>query len=221
MWTRQIFTESLSCNCRKGANSQEQTDRYSYDPYGNTTSVTEGVSNPFRYIGAMWEPSTGLYKMGERYYDPKVGRFTQPDPLDGQTYTYTAGNPVNYVDPSGLYEAPSCLSCLSCGEGGGPSGGVYEIVDPVTGNIVKTGRTNNFTRRAGEYARAGDTRQYEFRRVHHTDDRAEQPGLEQHVYNRNRGARLNKIRPISRRNPNRGRYLKAARRHLHRDTHHP
>ena len=80
-------------------------NRYSYDPYGNTTSVTEGVSNPFRYIGAVWDSQTGLYQMGERYYDPKVGRFTQPDPLDGQTYAYAGGNPANYVDPAGLSES--------------------------------------------------------------------------------------------------------------------
>jgi len=78
-------------------------NRYSYDPYGNTTSVTEGVSNSFRYIGAVWDSQTGLYQMGERYYDPKVGRFTQTDPLDGQTYAYSVDSPINFTDPSGLY----------------------------------------------------------------------------------------------------------------------
>lgn len=39
------------------------------------------MSNPFRYGGAIWDASTRLYKMGERYYDPSIGRFTQEDPL--------------------------------------------------------------------------------------------------------------------------------------------
>lgn len=46
--------------------------------------------------------------MGARYYQPGTGRFTQLDPLsctidDGQRYSYTMGNPANYVDPEGTY----------------------------------------------------------------------------------------------------------------------
>jgi len=74
---------------------------YSYDPYGNTTSVSEQVPNSFRYIGALWDASTGLYKMGERYYDPSIGRFTQLDPL-GDGYGYASADPINFIDPTGL-----------------------------------------------------------------------------------------------------------------------
>jgi len=49
----------------------------------------------------MLESRTGLYKMGERYYDPSIGRFTQEDPAGGG-YSYVDGNPVSFVDPSGL-----------------------------------------------------------------------------------------------------------------------
>jgi RHS repeat-associated protein len=66
--------------------------------------VTEGVPNPFRYIGAVWDSSTGLYQMGERYYDPSTARFTQEDPLGGG-FGYAAGDPINLVDPSGLMES--------------------------------------------------------------------------------------------------------------------
>jgi len=80
---------------------------YTYDPYGNASSVTENVPNPFRYIGALWDASTGLYKLGERYYDPSIGRFTQTDPSTScgsaaSGYTYANGNPTNLVDDSGL-----------------------------------------------------------------------------------------------------------------------
>jgi RHS repeat-associated protein len=80
-------------------------NQYKYDPYGNAITATEQVSNPFRFAGAMWDSSTGLYKMGERYYDPAVGRFVTPDPLDGQDYTYAGNNPINVIDPSGLSES--------------------------------------------------------------------------------------------------------------------
>jgi RHS repeat-associated protein len=77
-------------------------NQYKYDPYGNAITATEQVSNPFRFTGAIWDSSTGLYKMGERYYDPSVARFTQPDPLGGQDYQYAGGNPTNSVDPEGF-----------------------------------------------------------------------------------------------------------------------
>jgi len=74
---------------------------YSYDPWGKSTGVTGSVPNPFRYVGAMLDSSTGLYKMGERYYDPSIGRFTQEDPAGGG-YGYADGNPINFVDTTGL-----------------------------------------------------------------------------------------------------------------------
>jgi len=78
---------------------------YTYDPYGNATTQTETVTNPFRWIGAVWDASTALYKIGARYYAPALGRFTQPDPLsvDSPNYTYAGGDPINASDPSGLF----------------------------------------------------------------------------------------------------------------------
>lgn len=83
---------------------------YTYDPYGNAYSVTENVPNPFRYIGALWDASTGLYKMSQRYYDPSIGRFTQTDPIStcaGSTaqYTYANEDPVNQTDAQGTSSA--------------------------------------------------------------------------------------------------------------------
>jgi len=46
--------------------------------------------------------------MGERYYDPALGRFTQRDPqphlgdpAQQSAYTYAADDPVNLMDPNG------------------------------------------------------------------------------------------------------------------------
>ena len=79
---------------------------YSYDPYGNSTSKSEQVPNPFQFTGALLDSSTGLYKLGERYYDPSIGRFTQRDPAGtcglntGRRYSYANDDPVDNVDPS-------------------------------------------------------------------------------------------------------------------------
>jgi len=78
-------------------------NRYAYDPYGNTVSQSEAVSNPFRWIGAVWDGTTQLYKMGDRYYSSTLGRFTQVDPAHQCTngYAYAGDNPINISDPSG------------------------------------------------------------------------------------------------------------------------
>ena len=58
--------------------SGKRTATYSYGPYGEARTTT-GTNQPYRYTGTYLDPS-GLYKMGARYYDPQLGRFTQPDP---------------------------------------------------------------------------------------------------------------------------------------------
>ncbi|MFI8445312.1 RHS repeat-associated core domain-containing protein [Streptomyces rochei] len=82
----------------------KRTHTYTYGPTGlPRTTPTEAVPQPYRYAGAYADP-TGLYKMGHRYYDPTLGRFTQPDPSGQETnpYLYAAGDPINNMDPSGL-----------------------------------------------------------------------------------------------------------------------
>jgi RHS repeat-associated protein len=84
------------------------TNSYTYDPYGVTTetkALLTNVFNPWRYAGQYQDVSTGLYKMGARYYQPELGRWTQRDPsgLDANAYAYVGGNPVNFTDPSGMF----------------------------------------------------------------------------------------------------------------------
>lgn len=54
-------------------------NRYVYDPYGNPLAgTTEAVANPWQFAGGFKDSFSGFYKFGERYYDPVVGRWTQP-----------------------------------------------------------------------------------------------------------------------------------------------
>jgi RHS repeat-associated protein len=87
------------------------TDTYSYDPWGNITShVGSTNDNPYLYIGELGyythyqDPEFGLLHLGFRFYDPKIGRFTQQDPIgDGLNwYEYVEGNPLAWADPYGL-----------------------------------------------------------------------------------------------------------------------
>jgi RHS repeat-associated protein len=63
------------------------------------------VVQPLRFQGQYHDSETGLHYNLHPYYDPKVGRFTSPDPIGlaggVNVYQYTI-NPISWVDPSGL-----------------------------------------------------------------------------------------------------------------------
>jgi RHS repeat-associated protein len=80
-------------------------NKYFYDPFGNyLVNTVEAVANPWQFAGGFKDAFSGYYKFGARYYDPVIGRWTQPDPSgqDANSYAYAGGNPANFVDPSGL-----------------------------------------------------------------------------------------------------------------------
>lgn len=82
------------------------THDYLYDAFGVEQNADDADTNPFRYCGEQFDAETGDYYLRARYYSPGVGSFTQEDPaMDGLNwYTYCAGNPVAFVDPSGLQD---------------------------------------------------------------------------------------------------------------------
>jgi RHS repeat-associated protein len=75
-----------------------------YDPYG--VPLQGEATSGYAYTGREWDPEIALYYYRARYYDPQAARFISNDPsgLTGgiNTYAYVAGNPIRYVDPSGL-----------------------------------------------------------------------------------------------------------------------
>jgi RHS repeat-associated protein len=77
-----------------------------YDAYGQPTSMSESVANPFGYAGEYTDAETGFLYLRARYYDPATQQFLTVDPLlalTGQAYNYAEGSPVNFTDPSGLW----------------------------------------------------------------------------------------------------------------------
>jgi RHS repeat-associated protein len=77
---------------------------YRYDSFGNILSTTGSLTQPYTYTGRELDSETGLFYYRARYYDPKIGRFLQEDPVwDENLYGYCFSNPLNLVDPYGLY----------------------------------------------------------------------------------------------------------------------
>ena len=101
--------------------SNQVVVRYQYNSWGKVTSTqdTSGVSlatlNPFRYRKYVYDPETGLYCLGSRYYDPEVGRFVNADSIKfaailgryyvnrQNLYQYCFNNPIMLNDKFGKW----------------------------------------------------------------------------------------------------------------------
>ena len=89
------------------------------------------------------------------------------------------------------------------------AGGTY-LLRNAAGRVMRTGRTNNLIRREGEHLRNPATRELNFEVDRATDSYAAQRGREQIIHDAH-DPPLNKVRPISPKNPRRDEYLEAGR----------
>ncbi len=80
--------------------------RISYDAWGNVTEDTNPGFQPFGFAGGLYDSDTGLLRFGARDYDPQLGRWTAPDPLElaagTNRYVYSNNQPTSMIDPTGL-----------------------------------------------------------------------------------------------------------------------
>jgi len=84
---------------------------WGYDALGAPLAPGEGGSGElFMFAGAHYDPSTHLYRVGYRDYDPAAGRFLTADParVGGNWYLYGGGDAVNWFEETGF--APRNLS---------------------------------------------------------------------------------------------------------------
>ena len=120
--------------------------RYGYDEYGRTTLSIGSSPQPFGYVGGYNDP-TGLMKFGDRYYDPSLGRWTQPDPMGGMVnasstvggYLYAGDDPTSDEDPSGLcvlgFFGSNCDTGSELGGAGAILGVLGVVAAPFSGGL--------------------------------------------------------------------------------------
>jgi len=106
----------------------------SYDVWGKVIQDSNPGFQPFGYAGGLYDRDTGLVRFGARDYDAETGRWTAKDPIgfeggDTNLYGYVVNDPVNWVDPLGLYgnAAEGGVSCLSCHD---PISSLSDLVKP-------------------------------------------------------------------------------------------
>lgn len=94
-----------------------------YDSFGNVINDSAPAFEiPFGFAGGLYDTDTGLVRFGYRDYDPDIGRWTAKDPIlfaggDTDLYGYVLNDPINYIDPLGLWSLT--LDAYPIGIGGG------------------------------------------------------------------------------------------------------
>lgn len=87
-----------------------------YDAWGVPALSNAGR---FGFAGMEWLPEIGLYHVRARSYSPSLGRFLQPDPIGERggmnLYNFALNDPVNQVDPLGLYAGVDDLAFMAIG----------------------------------------------------------------------------------------------------------
>ena len=82
-----------------------------YDPFGmgleGRSGNPYGVDARFKFISAENDLEHGMYLLGPRLYDQRIGLFRSPDPMQDiyteySPYHYSFNNPMRFVDPTGL-----------------------------------------------------------------------------------------------------------------------
>ena len=123
-------------NTTTGTQEVHWMGHYTYDAWGNITSITNAVGapltnpasvvsrNPLRYRGYYYDTETGFYYLQSRYYDPTNRRFINADCytstgmgfLGYNMFAYCNNTPANGSDPCGACYHSSDLSvnCHMC-----------------------------------------------------------------------------------------------------------
>lgn len=139
--------------------------RLDYDEFGRVLLDTNPGFQPFGFAGGLYDPETGLVRLGARDYDPATGRWTTKDPLlfdggDTNLYSYCGSDPTNCTDPSGLRDPDLAMSRNPTSWEPPPATGYYllallvGVVDPwiSAAMIIATAKDENSPALAGGIA---------------------------------------------------------------------
>src|SRR5262249_19073068 len=108
---------------------------FTYEPFGLGETVGPPDRVRYQFTGRERD-ADWLYYYRARYYNPRLMRFLQPDPLGraggSNPYAYAANNPLSYIDPSGLrtYVAHGCCQNAASLQEWGRFTRTLELADP-------------------------------------------------------------------------------------------
>ncbi len=99
--------------------------RARYSAFGKAQVITEDIVSNLRFPGQYYDKESGLHYNYQRYYDPLIGRYLQPDPIfiGWGKYAYAFNSPLSIYDPEGkcVFEIVGSIGlALSTGGIGAP-----------------------------------------------------------------------------------------------------
>lgn len=102
-----VYTDLQNTPLAEADSAGNVIARYDYMPYGSLIAVNSPSGSGF--TGHVTDTDTNLIYMQARYYDPSMGQFLGPDPLQTNAginshfnrYWYANSNPYKYIDPDG------------------------------------------------------------------------------------------------------------------------
>jgi RHS repeat-associated protein len=116
-----LITDHLgSVRLLVNAATGEVVQRMDYDAFGRVLNDTNPGFQPFGFAGGLYDDETGLVRFGARDYDAYSGRWTAKDPIlfgggDSNLYSYIANEPINTIDPNGLFAGAAFGPAIAAG----------------------------------------------------------------------------------------------------------
>ncbi|TKB88864.1 MAG: RHS repeat-associated core domain-containing protein [Nitrospira sp.] len=103
--TRALLTDALGSTVALGDGTGTLQAQYTYEPFGVTTQTGAASTNSYKYTGRE-DDGSGLYYYRARYYQPRLQRFINEDPIgfyggDANLYAYVFNAPTRLIDPTG------------------------------------------------------------------------------------------------------------------------
>lgn len=113
---------------------------YTYQPFRATTVGGAASGNTYHFTGRENDGTGFFYR--ERYYSPNFQRFISQDPRTTigslNPYAYVLNDPINLIDPLGLFPWPSGLP-VNILLGGGGCGFAGGIIGAAAGGFITGG----------------------------------------------------------------------------------
>lgn len=132
--TDHLGSPRLIVNTTDGSVAQQ----IEYDEFGRIIADTNPGFQPFGFAGGLYDQDTKLVRFGARDYDPETGRWTSKDPIlfaggDTNLYGYVLNDPINFIDPTGLWgfgiigggSVEAGVGIIGAGATGSVGGGVF------------------------------------------------------------------------------------------------
>jgi RHS repeat-associated protein len=111
--TEYVVTDHLGSTRLVLNDTGSEIARYKYYPFGHYAELSGGSDVRMKFTGHERDESLGLDYMLARYYGANLGRFLAVDPAGDSAfpgnprtwnrYAYVQGNPLRFVDPTGMY----------------------------------------------------------------------------------------------------------------------